>query len=182
MARVNHSFDRAGRMKVYDRCAQGAEAGVIAGAGVALLFLFLDVVHLTPLATPEALSAGFFTPSGYTYDTGLMAQAASIVGTGFHLLTYTVLHFGTFAVLGVFAAFLLGNVGWAGSLVGGMVFGLTVCTGVFWLSRDLVNTPVVMEAITVPSLLVANTIAGAILGAGVYLARMPDPEEEGSTA
>ncbi len=177
-----YPFDRAGRMKVYDRCAQGAEAGVLAGAGVAVLFLFLDVVHLTPLATPEALSAGFFTPSGYAYDTGLMAQAASLVATGLHLLTYTVLHFGTFAVLGVAASFLLRNAGWAGSLVGGMLFGLTVCTGVFWLSRDLVNTPVVMEAITVPSLLVANTIAGAILGAGIYLGRMPNPEEEGQAA
>ena len=169
-------------MKVYDRCAQGAEAGVIAGAAVALLFLFLDFVHLTPLATPEALSAGLFTPSGYAYDTGLVAQAASMVGTGFHLLTYTVLHIGTFAVLGVAAAFVLGNAGWAGSLVGGMFFGLTVCTGVFWLSRDLLSTPVVMESVTLPSLLVANTIAGAILGAGIYLARMPDPDGDSASA
>lgn len=164
-------------MKVYARCAQGAEAGVIAGAGLALLFLFLDVVHLTPLATPEALAAGFFSPSGYAYDTGLMARAASFVGTAFHLLTYTVLHFGTFAVLGMVAAVLLRNAGWAASLAGGTLFGVTVCTGVFWASRQVLDTPVVMEAITVPSLLVANAIAGAILGAGIYLGRVPDPTD-----
>lgn len=164
-------------MKAYSRCALGAEAGLLAGGGVALLFLFLDVVQLTPLATPNALAAGLFHPAGYEYDTGLMARLASWVGTGFHLATYTVLHFATFAALGVFAALLLGSLGWVGSLVGGMVFGLTACTGVFVLSRSLLDTPVVMESVSLPALLLANGVAGVLLGAGVYLGRQPDAEE-----
>ncbi|MEJ2539657.1 MAG: hypothetical protein P8188_06765 [Gemmatimonadota bacterium] len=169
-------------MKVYQRCAQGAEAGVIAGAGVALAFLLLDVVHLTPLATPSALASGLFHPVGYEYDTGLVARAASWVGTGFHMLSYTVLHFATFAALGVVAAFLLARTRWLGSLLGGIAFGVTGFTGVFFLSREFLDTPVVMAAITLPTLLLANGMAGAILGAGVYLARMPDAEDDGVEA
>jgi hypothetical protein len=163
-------------MKIYKRCAYGAEAGLLAGGGVALLFLFLDVVHLTPLATPSALAGGLFHPAGYEMDTGLMARIASWVGTGFHLLTYTVLHFATFALLGVVASLLLGNLGGGGSLLGGTVFGLTACTGVFYWSRSLLDTPVVMESIGFPSLVVANGLAGVLLGVGVYLGRQPEPE------
>jgi hypothetical protein len=164
-------------MKAYSRCALGAEAGLLAGGGVALLFLFMDVLHLTPLATPNALAAGLFHPAGYEYDTGLMTRLATWVGTGFHLATYTVLHFATFAALGVVAALLLGSLGWVGSLVGGLAFGLTACTGVFLLSRSVLDTPVVMESMSFPALLLANGVAGVLLGVGVYLGRQPEDEE-----
>lgn len=168
-------------MKIYQRCIQGAEAGLLAGGGVALLFLFLDVVHLSPLATPNALAAGLFHPVGYEYDAGLMTRITAWVGTGFHLLTYTLLHFATFAALGVLAAFALGRTGWLGSLVGGGVFGLTACTGVFYLSRQVMDTPVVVESFGVSGLLLANGLAGVILGAGVYLGRSPDTVQTGDT-
>lgn len=164
-------------MKLYERCANGAEAGLLAGGGVALLFLFFDVVHLTPLATPSALAGGVLHPAVHEVDAGLMARVASWVGTGFHLLTYTVLHFGTFALLGVAASFLLGNLGWAGSLFGGTLFGLTACTGVYTLGRSLLDTPVVTEVIALPSLLVANGLAGVLLGVGVYVGRQPDSDD-----
>ena len=164
-------------MKAYSRCGLGAEAGLLAGGGVALLFLFLDVLHLAPLATPNALAAGLFHPAGYEYDTGLMTRLATWVGTGFHLATYTVLHFATFAALGVVAALLLGSLGWVGSLVGGLAFGLTACTGVFLLSRSVLDTPVVMESMSFPALLLANGVAGVLLGVGVYLGRQPEDEE-----
>lgn len=164
-------------MKAYKRCALGAEAGLLAGGGVVLLFLFMDVVQLTPLATPNALAAGLFHPAGYEYDTGLMASLATWVGTGFHLATYTVLHFVTFAALGVVASLLLGSFGWIGSLVGGTAFGLTACTGVFLFSRSVLDTPVVMESVSVPALLLANGVAGVLLGVGVYLGGRPDDEE-----
>lgn len=141
------------------------------------MFLLLDVVHLTPLATPSALSASLFHPAGYEYDTGLMARLATWIGTGFHLATYTVLHFATFAALGVVASLLLRSFGWIGSLVGGVAYGLTACTGVFVLSRSVMDTPVVMESVSIPALLLANGVAGVLLGVGVYLGGRPDPEE-----
>jgi hypothetical protein len=149
---------------------------------VALLFLFLDVVHLSPLATPNALAAGLFHPAGYEYDTGLMNRIAGWVGTGFHLLTYTVLHFATFAALGVVATLILGRAGWLASLVGGGLFGLTACTAVFYASRLVLDTPVVVESFGTPALLLANGLAGVILGAGVYLGRTPDPAEAGDAS
>lgn len=167
-------------MRFYQRAALGAEAGLLAGAGVVLLFLVQDVFHLAPLSTPEALSSGLFGPEGYQYDTGLLAQASGLVGYGIRLVAYTLLHFLAFAVLGIGAAFVLSGTSWLGALTGGALYGVTACSAVFYGSRLVMDTPVLMESVGIPSILVANTVAGVILGGGLYLGRTTtgaDPAE-----
>lgn len=166
-------------MVFHQRVAAGVEAGLMAAAGVVLLFFFQDAVRLEPLATPEALATGLFGPGGYQYDTGLLASAAGAVGMGARLLSYTLLHFLAFAVVGVVAAFALVGTSWLGSLVGGALFGGTVCTAVFYASHWVMDAPVHLEAVGLPSVLVANVVAGVILGGGLFIARKPDPEQKG---
>ncbi|MDT8340809.1 MAG: hypothetical protein RQ751_04785 [Longimicrobiales bacterium] len=165
-------------MGVYSRIVMGAEAGLMAGAGVVFLFLIQDALHLTPLATPEALAAGLFGPGGYRYDTDLLARAAGIATTATSLLGYTLLHFLTFAAVGVLAAFTLAGASWLGSLVQGGLFGATVCTGVFYGCRWLMETPVRLESVGPASVVVANLVAGVILGGALYIARHVDEQAE----
>lgn len=165
-------------MGFYQRVAAGAEAGLMAAAGVVLLFLFQDVVRLEPLATPEALASGLFGPGGYQYDMDLLARTAGVAAMGARLLSYTLLHFLAFAAVGVVAAFVLAGTSWLGSLAGGGLFGVTICTGVFYASHWVMDAPVHLNAIGVPSVLVANAVAGVILGGGLCIARRPDPEGE----
>jgi hypothetical protein len=62
--------------------------------------------------------------------------------------------------------------------VGGGIFGVTLCTAVFYGSRWAVAAPVHLEAVGPASILVANTVAGVIMGAGLYLGRNLDTPEE----
>lgn len=158
-------------MKIYRRCAYGAEAGLLAGAGVALLFLLQDVVTLAPFSTPEALANNLFGTGAVQENMGLLATAAGVAAMGTRLLAYTVTHFVTFALLGVAAAFVLRTGSWASSLAGGALYGLTVFTGVLYAGRLLMDAPVVVESVGIPAVLVANATAGVILGGGLFLVR-----------
>ena len=165
-------------MGFYQRFATGAEAGLMAGAGVILLFLFQDALHLEPLATPSALATGFFGPAGYRYDTDVLARAAGMAAMGARLVSYTLLHFLTFAAVGVVAGFALRGSSWLGSLLGGALFGATFCTGVFYAARWIMDAPVHLDAVGFPGIVVANVVAGVILGGGLYVARASDGEPE----
>lgn len=159
---------------LYKRAALGAEAGLLAGTGVALLFLIQDSVTLAPLSTPEALASTLFGPVGYSMDDGLVAQAVGMAVYGFRLLSYTLLHFLAFALLGVGAAFALRGVSWLASLGGGALYGLTACSAVFYGTRLVLESPVMLEQLGVPSVLIANVVAGTIMGGGLHLVSNPD--------
>ena len=156
-------------MGLYRRALLGAEAGLLAGASVIALFLVQDAFQLAPLATPNALASGFLGPSGYTYDTGLLATATGVIGWGVLLLAYTLTHFVTFAGVGVAAAFLFRGLSWGKALLGGALYGATVCTGVFYGGRYLLDAPVQLAEVGTPSIVVANLVAGVVLGGGLYL-------------
>lgn len=164
-------------MRFYQRATVGAEAGLMAGAAVILLFLVQDVVQLAPLATPEALATSLFGPAGFQYDTGLLSQAGAVAVFGVRLISYTFLHFLAFAALGIGGAFALSHASWAASLMGGGAYGLTACTAVFYGSRLVMDTPVLLEGVGLPAILVANTVAGVVIGGGLHLVRSPDAEE-----
>lgn len=169
-------------MSFYQRVAAGAEAGFMAGAGVVLLFLFQDSVQLEPLATPNALATGLFGPGGYRYDTDLVARVAGMVGMGARLMSYTLLHFLAFAAVGVVAAFALRGSSWLGSLLGGALFGGTLCTAVFYGSRWVMDAPVHLDAVGFPGIVLANVVAGVILGGSLYVVRASDPAAETAAA
>jgi hypothetical protein len=164
-------------VRLYKRAALGAEAGLLAGIGVILLFLVQDSFALAPLSTPEALAGSLFGPRAIPLEDGVLATAASAAVFGAHLISYTLLHFLTFALLGVGAAFVVGGTSWKLSLGAGALYGLTACSAVFYGSRLALDSPVVLDAVGVPSILVANTVAGIIMAGGLTLVRNPGAEE-----
>ena len=165
-------------MGLYRRALIGAEAGLLAGASVVALFLVQDSFQLAPLATPAALANGFVDPTGYTYDTGLLATATGVIGWGVLLAAYTLTHFTTFALVGVAAAFLFRGLTWGKALLGGALYGATVCTGVFYGGRCLMDAPVTLAEVGGPSIVVANLVAGVVLGVGLYLGFSPGSADE----
>lgn len=76
----------------------GAIAGIIGAAIIALLFLFLDAVTRLPLYTPTVLGAGLFVGTEDLASTEKVEVSLKLT------LMYTWVHWAAFIVLGVIAA------------------------------------------------------------------------------
>lgn len=161
-------------MRLYQRVIQGAEAGLLAGLGVVLVFLVGDVLRLSPMETPAVLAAEIFGIRLSGAESGLIAATLEMAVTGFRLLAYTVLHFCAFALVGVAGAFVLSTGSLGVSVLAGALYGGTVCSAIFygcrWIAQE---APVVLEGVAAPSVILANCLAGAIIGSALHLIRRP---------
>lgn len=167
-------------MSILKRVTAGAEAGLLAGAGVALFFLIQGAVHLQPLATPLSLASGLLGPETADPGGGTLARVAAGAALGATLLIYTALHFLTFAAVGVGGAFLLDASSFWVSLGKGVAYGSVLCTGLLYGSRWMTDAPVAIDAVGLPTVLLVNAMAGAILGLGLHLAQL-DVGEDGAS-
>ena len=79
------------------------------------------------------------------------------------MVAFTTLHFLTFAALGVAASFVLTRCSVVRTVAGGVLFGLTACTGVFYAGRLISNSPFLLEEISVTGVLLVNAFAGAVI-------------------
>jgi len=158
-------------MKRLVRVKTGAEAGLLAGAAVALFFFVLDLLAIHPFSTPTALAARWFGPGGYEIDVSMLARASAFIGSAFKLAVYTVSHFLAFAALGALAG---GVADWSrglGSSLGtGALFGLTVCSAVFYGGNLLFGGAVLSQLPGLPSVLAANLVAGLVIGGMMHWA------------
>ena len=146
------------------RVAIGCEAGLLAGAVVAGLFFVQDLVRLAPLRTPNALAGDFFGPGGQPMDMTLVTQVTTYVGFVFSVIGYTLLHFLAFACVGVLGAILLRCDCWKNSLVQSGLFGLVTLTAVFYGSRLVAGSPILIDSPGLAGVLGANLIAGLVIG------------------
>lgn len=166
-------------MRLYQRVIQGAEAGVLAGAGVVLIFLVGDVLRLAPVETPTLLAAEIFGVRVSGMESGLIASTVEMAVTGFRLLAYTVLHFCAFALVGVAGAFILSTASLGLSVFGGALFGGTACSAIFygcrWVAGD---APVLLDGVSPSSVILANCVAGSLIGSALYLVRRGAPLAE----
>lgn len=162
-------------MRFLRRVAVGAKAGLLAGVGVAVLFLIEDAVRLRPLSTPAALASGLLDGGAAG---GLIERLASGGALAAWIMAYTLLHLLVFAGVGVIAAFALEVRSFWRALLGGAVYGSVVCTGFLYGARWIVESPIALDALGVPSVLLANAMAGAILGLALHLEER-DPEVDG---
>lgn len=167
-------------MHLVKRALAGAEAGLLAGAGVAAFFFIQDAVHLQPLATPIALASGLLGAGASTPDGDLLSRAVAFGLLGAGVLAYTALHFLVFAAGGVAGAFLIQATSFWRSLVSGVAFGSVLYTGLFYGSRWLAGTQVSLDVLGLPSILLVNAMGGALLGLGMHLAQSDVAEEEAS--
>ena len=131
----------------------GATAGLAAGAVVALWFLVVDLTQGQPFHTPALLASALVGQS----------EAATVR----LVAMYTVLHFGTFALLGMATASLLLATGLAPSLLLGALFGIGVFDSVHY-GALLVTGTGVLSVLPPLHVLPANLLGGLVMMAWLH--------------
>lgn len=133
----------------------GAIAGILAGAVVALWFLVVDVVNGAAFQTPAVLANALIGRTG---------------PASFSLMVmFTLLHFGSFALLGIAAAYLLSALGLAPSLLLGALFGIGVFDTVHYGALLLTGTGV-LSVLPPLHILPANLLGGLVMMAYLHRA------------
>lgn len=127
----------------------GIVAGLIAGIVVAAFFLAVDLAQAEPLRTPSFLAGALFSGGGEAGPAGVVA--------------FTALHLAVFAVVGAGAVLLCDWAGLPHNLLLGAVYGLFVCTLLFYGSLVAAGTDV-LPAPGWRGVLTGNLLAGVVLG------------------
>ena len=128
---------------------QGAVAGLLGAAVFAVLFLAIDLIRNRPLYTPAFMASTLLGRPTVEIDPALVAG-------------YTVLHFGSFALVGGLFAWLLQRTGIRPYLLLGAVLGFLLFDFVFYLGIILGGTNIV-NRLGWPPVLVGNILAGLAL-------------------
>jgi hypothetical protein len=156
-------------MRFLRRIATGAEAGFVAGIAVAIFYLVVGAVSLHPFAVPVTLSSELLRAGNVAATTATAARLSSFENLATQVVTYTVLHLVTFTLVGVVAAFVLDVGSFWISLVGGVAYGSLVCTAVLYASGWVAATPIALHSLGLRSVLLANAMAGGVLGLALHL-------------
>lgn len=133
----------------HDILFHGAVAGLLAGALVAVWFLAVDLAAGAFLHTPADLARVLFERP-QAEDTVALATA------------YSVLHFGTFAALGILAAGFLAVARVRPGWLVGLVFGIGVLNAVHYASL-LVTGSNALAVLPWPHVVGSNLVAGIVL-------------------
>lgn len=128
----------------------GLIAGVLAGLTVAAYFLLVDTLQAEPLRTPRFLAGVLF--NGGEGEAGLLLVSA-----------FTAVHLAVFAVIGGTAHLLFRLTDLPLNPLTGGVYGLFVCTVLFYGSLVTTGTAV-LAAPSWPAVLVGNLLGGVALG------------------
>lgn len=140
----------------------GLVGGIVAGAVVALWFYVVDRLTAWPFRTPTVLASVFTGQQ-------VLGPTPSLI------VTYTVLHFGVFALLGLATAVILETTGTVAGLLMGLVFGFGVLNTVHYGSL-LVADASFLTVLPVTHVVLANLAGGISLMAYLHYALHPaDP-------
>lgn len=156
----------------------GAQAGLLSGTFVAVLFFVGDLIALAPLSTPLALIRKLspreipLEGGSKSLDLAALSEVASWASLGGGLLALTTLHLLAFALLAVAAVAVFDRYHLPLNAATGAVFGLVVYSLVFELSMAMVSPDLVEGVPGFWSMAGANLLAGAIMG-GYVRARRP---------
>lgn len=132
----------------------GIVAGLIGGTVVAAFFFVLDAWQAEPFRTPAYLADAVFGSAGVRpwLDP---------------ILSFTILHYVVFGVIGAGAVLLFRWAELPQNLLLGAVYGLFVCSVLFYLSL-IVTGPEVLPADWWAEVLVGNLLAGLAMGAYLH--------------
>lgn len=136
--------------------ARGAVGGILAGLVVALWFLVVDSFAGQPFRTPLALASALFHRDVVHATVRLVA-------------TYTVLHFGVFALLGVAMAWVIAPLEAPPRFLLGLVFGVAAQEVVFYAALALTGARLT-AVLPWPQVLAANMLSGVVLMAYLHRA------------
>ena len=162
-------------MDIFGRAIRGAKAGTIAAAAVAFSFFVLDLIQFQPLGTPGALSGAVFGPAGLEWDLTTMSGLLAGLVTAYRIATFTLLHFLSFALVGVLASFLFD---WKhGAGLKALLAVAVLCTAA--LSATVAGTGSVgaLESLRPVTVVGVSLFAALLLVGYLRLAAMPEPEE-----
>lgn len=155
-------------MSFRQRVTQGVQAGLLAGAAVAVFFFVADLVRLEPLSTPAALQRTFLGPGGTAMDFPVVARVAAVGSFVVRLLTFTVVHLLAFAGLGAGAGIVLAGRRLGACALAGAAYGLVACSLVFYGSLAVTDAHLLAAVPGFFAVITANLLAGAVMG--VYVA------------
>ena len=159
-------------MSKFGRAIKGAQAGAFAAAGVALSFFVLDLIRLQPLATPGFLSGAVFGPAGLEWDLTSWSGLVAGLVMAYRITTFTLMHFLTFALVGVLASLVFDWKNKAG--LKPFLAVAVLCTAAFSATAAVSGSLMALESLG-PVTVVAVNLLGAIVLAGyLRLANMPD--------
>ncbi len=127
----------------------GVVGGLLAGVSIALWFFVVDLFAGDPLHTPLELGRALF-------------GVASNGGEGSSVLLYTLLHFGTFAIVGALAAAFLASAGIAPRIGLGLFFGICVLTAIHYVGLLLTDERL-LDVLPAAHVVGANLLAGVLL-------------------
>jgi len=165
-------------MSKFGRAIKGAKAGACAAAAVALSFFVLDLVRLQPLATPGFLSGAVFGPAGLEWDLTSWSGFVAGLVTAYKITTFTLLHFLTFALVGVFASLAFD---WKNRTAFKPLLAVAVlCTTAFAVTVAVSASFVALESLGPLTVVIVNLFAAFVLAGYLRLANMPEPEDEPS--
>jgi hypothetical protein len=158
-------------MESVHRTRTGIQAGLLGGSAVVLLFFLLDLFRLQPLSTPIALGNSILMPGGFLLDTPVISQVVSLVMFAGSILTLTILHFLAFSCLGLGAVWGCEECGVKLNVLSGALFGITVGSLLFYGSLSLGGDQILANLPGPVSVLLANLMAGAVMGGFVQMKR-----------
>ncbi len=162
-------------MSILGRTVRGAMAGAIAAGAVALSFFVLDLIRFQPLGTPGALSGAVFGPAGLEWDLTTISGLLAGLTTAFQIGTFTVVHFLTFALVGILASFLFD---WKhGGGLKSLLAVAVLCTAAFSATVAGSSSIVALESLGPVMVGGVNLFAALLLVGYLRLAAMPEPEE-----
>jgi hypothetical protein len=153
----------------------GIEAGILAGAVLAVVFFLLDLARLQPMSTPLALSARLLGPNNPAFDLPVVSQLLSMALFAGNLLTFTIFHFLTFALLGVFAVWGCEECRIPLNLGTGAIYGLVAGTLAFYGCVALCGDHVLSAAPGPGAIALANLASGIVMGGWVQASRARAP-------
>jgi len=152
-------------MNLGDQAKIGLQAGLLAGYVVIGLFFVGDLVGLAPLATPEALSNNLLGPRSVFVDSPVLLESVTIMSFAGHLVAVTLMHLLVFSALGVGAVLLCRVCRVPVNTLTAGLYGLLVCSLVFYTTMWLADAPAVVQLPSIGSVLLVNLLAGAVMGA-----------------
>lgn len=163
-------------MSKFGRVIKGAQAGAFAAATVALSFFVLDLVRFQPLATPGFLSGAVFGPAGLEWDLTSWSGFFAGLVTAYKIMTFTLLHFLTFALVGVFASLAFD---WKNRTAFKPLLAVAVlCTTAFAVTVAVSASFVALESLGPLTVVMVNLLAAFVLAGYLRLANMPELGDE----
>jgi hypothetical protein len=144
---------------------EGIIAGILGALTIALWFLVVDVAQGRPFYTPTVLGTALFGRGAWPGTLESMPPSFEMVAM------FTWVHLLAFAVIGIAVSRLIAMAEQHPGLGFGFVLLFVILTACFTAAAMIVAAPV-LRALTLPSILVANLLAAAVM-AGYFWLRHP---------